>query len=99
MSALKPLDLKPKAQYRVTKPGARLRWWEPLGPNCQQSASMPLAVGDVITYDRNAYGGGSDDVNYDYFRKDDKCGAFWPNVWGICDVSFLEPVVTPGGAA
>jgi hypothetical protein len=85
-------------QYRVVKPGARLFWWEPCGPNCQQGAGLTLEVGDVITYDRNAYGGMSDDVYYDYFRKDGKCGQFWPNNWGTADKSFLEPVPAPVGA-
>jgi hypothetical protein len=91
--------MTPGTQYRVIKPDARLQWWEPCGPNCQQGASLKLAVGDIITYERNAYGGGSDDVNYDYFSKDGKCGAFWPNNWGVCDKSFVEPVDVPVGAA
>jgi hypothetical protein len=91
--------MTPGTQYRVIKPDARLQWWEPCGPNCQQGASLKLAVGDIITYERNAYGGGSDDVNYDYFSKDGKCGAFWPNSWGSCDKSFFEPVDEPVGAA
>jgi hypothetical protein len=85
-------------QYRVVKPGASLHWWEPCGPNCQQGASLKLEVGDVITYDRNAYGGMSDDVYYDYFRKGKAYGQFWPNNWGISDKSFLEPVTAPVGA-
>jgi hypothetical protein len=86
-------------QYRVVRSGAYLRWWEPCGPNCQQGASLKLEVGDVITYDRNAYGGMSDDVNYDYFRKGTACGQFWPNSWGACSMSFLEPVTTTVGAS
>ena len=91
--------MTPGTQYRVTKPNAYLQWWEPCGPNCQQGAGLKLAVGDIITYERNAYGGGSDDVNYDYFSKDGKCGAFWPNNWGVCDKSWFEPVSAPVGAA
>lgn len=87
------------AQYRVVKPDAKLFWWKPCGPHCQQGDSLALKVGDVITYERHAYGGGSDDVYYDYFRKADKCGQFWPNNWGACDMSFLELVATPVGAA
>jgi hypothetical protein len=87
------------AQFRVVKSGAYLRWWEPAGPNCQKGASLKLEVGDVITYDQNAYGGMSDDVNYDYFRKDTAYGQFWPNNWGACDMSFLEPVPAAVGAA
>lgn len=90
--------LETGAQYRVIKPGAYLRWWEPLGPNCQQGASLKLEVGDIITYDRLRHGGGSDDVDYNYFTKDKAYGAFWPNNWGMCDTSFLEPVAVPAGA-
>lgn len=86
------------AQFRVVKPGACLHWWESCGPNCQKGASLKLEVGDVITYDQNAYGGMSDDVNYDYFRKGTAYGQFWPNNWGACDMSFLEPVTATIGA-
>lgn len=79
-------------QYRVIKPGAALSWWEPCGPYCQESKRVTLNVDDVITYTRQTHGGGSDDVDYNYFTKDKSCGAFWPNNWGMCDMSFLEPV-------
>jgi len=87
-------------EFRVLKPNAYLMWYVPCGPNCWQGASLHLQVGDVIKYERNAYGGGSDDVNYDYFSKDGKCGAFWPNKWGSCDRTFIEVVAkaTGGGA-
>jgi hypothetical protein len=88
--------MTPGDQYRVVKDGGRLNWWEPRGPNCQQGASLALKIGDVITYERTAHGGGSDDVDYDNFSKDGKCGAFWPNNWGCVDSSFLELVaLTP----
>jgi hypothetical protein len=90
-------ELKTGEKYRVVKPGASLQWWKPCGPNCQQGASLKLAIGDVITYDCSAYGGGSDDVYYNYFKKDGQLGQFWPNNWGTCDTSFLEPVATPVG--
>ncbi len=85
-------------RYRVVKPGAALRWWKPAGPHCHEGASRPLAVGDVITYERHAYGGMSDDVYYDYFRIGNDSGQFWPNNWGTCDMSFLEPVTAAVGA-
>jgi len=91
-------ELVKGAQYRVVKSGAYLQWWESRGPNCQQSVSLKLEVNDVITYGHNAYGGMSDDVNYDYFRKGAACGEFWPNNWGAGNMSFLEPVATTVGA-
>lgn len=92
------IDRKPGIQYRVVKPGAHLSWWKPTGPHCAEGVSLKLEVGDVITYSQYAYGGGSDDVYYDFFTKGGACGRFWPNNWGSCDASFLEPVKTPVGA-
>jgi hypothetical protein len=86
--------LRPGAQYRVVKTGARLTWEVPIGPSCWRGAQLTLNVGDIITYNRCAYGGGSDDVDYNYFTKDQQCGKFWPNNWGRCDTSFLELVPT-----
>lgn len=91
-TATEKLVLQPGAQYRIVKPGARLTWEVPMGPSCWQGAQLKLNVGDIITYDRCAYGGGSDDVYYNYFTKDNARGKFWPNNWGMCDTSFLEPV-------
>lgn len=92
-------NANPGDQFRVIKPDARLMWWIPAGPSCQQGANLRLQAGDVITYVRNAYGGGSDDVYYDYFSKDGQCGQFWPNNWGAADASFLEPVAAPEAVA
>jgi hypothetical protein len=78
-------------KYRVTKAGAYLAYEIP-HYGYSECRSLKLSEGDVIEYVRNAYGGGSDDVYYDYFLSGDKKGKFWPNNWGICDASYLEPV-------
>jgi hypothetical protein len=78
-------------EYRVVKAGAYLAYEIP-HYGYSECFSLKLSEGDVIKYVCNAYGGGSDDVNYDYFLCGDKNGKFGPNNWGICDTSYLEPV-------
>lgn len=36
-------------KYRVVKPGARLRGYKPVGPNCEEGWSRDLEVGEIIT--------------------------------------------------
>lgn len=78
--------------YLVVKNGARLTWWESDGPHCLCGVKTNLEIGAVIRYVGRRPGPGSDDVDYDFFENDDGRGAFWPNSWGSCDMTFLRPL-------
>lgn len=84
-------DLASGQKYKVVKSGATLSYWIPRW-NYQEGASVKLLEGDIIEYRDFVYGGGSDDVCYHRFSKDGQVGQFWPNNWGMCDLSFLELV-------
>jgi hypothetical protein len=88
-------DLAAGQKYRVVKSGAYLAYEIPKhGPRYTfyEGGSIKLSEGDVVEYCKTAYGGGSDDVYYTFFSKDGQTGKFWPNNWGMCDLSFLELV-------
>lgn len=86
-------DLVSGQKYRVVKSGAFLSYYIPRY-GYEEGASVKLLEGDVIEYRDFAYGGGSDDVCYHFFSKGKETGKFWPNNWGVCDSTYLEPVDT-----
>jgi hypothetical protein len=77
--------LEPNARYQVVKSGAFLQCWL----NCCL-IQKPLNVGDVVTYQGEQMGLGSDNINRPIFVVDNFRGEFQPNFWGSVDPTYLS---------
>lgn len=77
--------LEPNARYQIAKAGAWLQCWQGY-----RLTHKLLQIGDMVTYQGEQMGQGSDNVNQPVFTTEGFTGEFRPNFWGVVDPAYLQ---------